>query len=306
METVNDTTIHIGYHKTGSTFLQKKIFPALPINQVLIPNVKYLAETVTYNPQHFLTTLGNQYDLHTHPQTIISQETLSGRGDGNPMWDKFLIAQRLHQTFPDARILIVIRNQFDYIMSLYTFRVVIRGLERQSLSDYLTEKFDRLSEKLQYHKLVACYQALFTKKRVLVLPYEQLVTGHQQFVQHILDFMQIDTTVQYNTQKVNKGTRNLRILQANRLINYPISATTDRLRQRKILSHRGYITFANKYFYLKRQVINPIFQKIWGNHANNLTFDTTWQAPFLPIFQQSNHKLAQLIDVDLPQYGYPW
>ena len=117
----SDVFIHIGYHKTGTTYLQKHIFPTLNVNQILTPDVSYIAESKEYDPQKFLNIIGlstSSNAQNRYSKTIISQEVLSGRGDGNPKWDKYLIAKRLKQTFPNAKILIVIRNQFDYILSL--------------------------------------------------------------------------------------------------------------------------------------------------------------------------------------------
>lgn len=174
--------IHIGYHKTGTTFLQKRIFPELPVNLISQPDVTYLALCDNYDSWHFKKVLSQKCTWKGYNKTIISQETLSGRGDGNPIWDKFSIADRLYETFPDAKILIVVRNQLDFILSLYTYRVIDRGLERQNLSNYLEEKFEkRLKEKLKYHKLIEYYCTLFGREKVLVLAYEQLVEDSKSF-----------------------------------------------------------------------------------------------------------------------------
>ena len=263
--------IHIGHHKAGSTFLQKKIFPLIPANLIMAPDVTYIAESKDYKPQQFIENM-EQYFTSSLDKTILSQEVLSGRGDGNLMWDRLLIGQRLKQTFPNAKVLIVIREQLDYILSLYTFRVIQRGLERQNLSDYLEEKFEkRLMPKLRYYGLVKSYIELFGADNVLVLPYEQLVENSEAFVREIFEFMDIETIPEFTNSKVNKGIRDSRIVLANRIVNCPISATIDFLRRNKMLTQKQFVLLAKCYFKLKSIVLNSWTEKVF--HNPNYTID---------------------------------
>ena len=83
--------IHIGYHKTGSTFLQQQIFPKLKINQVIQPDVTYLAESKDYLKDNYISILKKYGFRDNYKKTIISHEVLSGLADGNPKWNKYLI-----------------------------------------------------------------------------------------------------------------------------------------------------------------------------------------------------------------------
>ncbi|MEM7031271.1 MAG: sulfotransferase domain-containing protein [Chloroflexota bacterium] len=298
--------IHIGYHKTGTTFLQHTFFPNLAMNQILFPNVTYLAESQNYEPQQFVNLLVEQAKSTHHPKTIISQETLSGRGDGDSMWDAHLIGERLHTTFPNAKILMVVRNQPDYILSLYTFRVIIRGLERRSLTDYLDAKFERgLRQKLQYHYLVSHYRQLFGEKQVLVLPYELFVEAPKQFINRLLHFFDLQTTFEPENRRVNIGSRNKHILNAHRLINYPFGQSIDFLQQYSLLSQQHYRRVTQAYFYIKRKAIQPILNSALAKGGQTIRYDKDWQETLVVAFRESNATLSQLIDVDLKQYGYP-
>jgi len=84
--------IHIGYHKTGSTFLQKRVFPFLDANYFKLLDATYLATSQSYDPQQFINVLSQACTIEEGKPTIISQETLSGRGDGDPIWNQFTIA----------------------------------------------------------------------------------------------------------------------------------------------------------------------------------------------------------------------
>lgn len=299
--------IHIGYHKTGTTFLQTQVFPAIPVNLLLMPDIVPIARRNHFDPDRFRQHLGNQAAGSVHARTIISQETLSGRGDGNPIWDPHLIAKRLQQTFPNAKILIVIRNQFDYILSLYAFRVVRRGLEHRTLDGFLALKQDWLCQKLQYDLLIGDYVRLFGRERVLVLPYELLVEDESTFVRRIATFFDHTKPILYRSQKVNPSTRNGRLIRAHRLLNTPFSIPVETLRRQNLLSQKQYTTMANRYFFLKKMLINPLLEHWLGQHQPEpLVLSPAWREQLLPGFQASNHRLAAKIDINLQAYHYPW
>jgi hypothetical protein len=299
--------IHIGYHKTGTTFLQRKIFPKLGIGQLMQPDVRYIAESQDYDPKRFISMLSHRDGLDSYDRVILSQETLSGRADGNPTWNQYLIADRLKGTFPNAKILVVIRNQPSYILSLYSYRVVVRGLERQDLSGYLRKRFEsNLREKLQYDKLIEHYINLFTEEGVLVLAYEQLVEDHNKFVGNILGFMNIDAAIDYDPRRVNEGTLNSQVILTNRLFNNPVSVAIDFLRKRHLLSQERCTHLRNRYFHVKRAVVNPVLRKVFGKSTQTVDFDEEWKRHILSAFREGNHRLANFIDVDLPGCGYPW
>ncbi|MCA9926571.1 MAG: sulfotransferase, partial [Anaerolineales bacterium] len=240
-------------------------------------------------------------------RTVISQETLSGRGDGSPIWDPHRIAKRLYMTFPNAKILIVIRNQFDYILSLYAFRVVRRGLEYRSLDEFLTLKQDQLRVKLQYDRLIGDYVRLFGKDRILVLPYEAMAADAAAFVQNVLDFFDCgQQPVQLSPQRENVSTRNGRYLQTSRLINAPFAHAADLLLQKKIISQKKYTYLATRYFGVKKRLINPLLERQLDPSSPPLDIPLTWKSQLAPIFQSSNRRLTSLVDFNLQQYRYPW
>ena len=103
-----------------------------------------------------------------------------------------MIAERLHQTFPEAKILIVIREQNDLLKSYY--KQYVRGGGVLKLRDYLNMKwrapyFPKFNL-LQYdfYQLVALYRDLYGSDRVLFLPYEWLRQKPERFVDQVFQF----------------------------------------------------------------------------------------------------------------------
>ena len=106
--------IHIGAYKTGTTTLQNLIFPFWP-NMVYV-NDLYLSYIVL---------------LDENKKYIISNETLFGRPwkwhgaserrNNGLRWEdeRRLIIKALSRLFPDAQILLSLRNHAHFILSLY-------------------------------------------------------------------------------------------------------------------------------------------------------------------------------------------
>ncbi len=300
----DDILLHVGYHKTGTTFLQRNVFPALDADLGVMPGVDYIAEAVNFQPEQFRENLRAQLRFKGGRRTVISQEALTGRSDGNLSWNAEQIAERLQQTFPKAKILIVVRNQPDYILSLYAFRVVIRGLDHRSLNRWLQEKFDAvLVKKMQYDRLVKKYMDLFPG-RVLVLPFEMLRKDNEAFVRRILQFGGFGESLEYDRRPVNEGTRDRRIVLVNRLLNAPFRVTTQAMRDRGRLPQARYSAFANRYYAAKSRWLNPALRKLLPGGGAGVELDDAWRRRVDEAFRESNRRLSELIGIDLSEYGY--
>jgi hypothetical protein len=172
--------IHIGYPKTASTFLQKRVFPyvegcaylhALPENRELRPLMHnmYFCDAAEYMPRTLATYL--QEWRAAHPgRFLLSDENISG-GLFLPVpnWERN--AERLHAQLPDSRIVVVVRQQQTMLRSVYALYVQRGGVA--SLDDLLAGRaargrFD--AAHLEYHRLIGRYQELFGADRVHVVP----------------------------------------------------------------------------------------------------------------------------------------
>lgn len=192
--------IHIGYHKTASTFLQRRLFSDGQTGFRLAGGPGEMSQAfVTLNgfdfdPEQaawrFAAALSGASKDGLVP--VLSAERLSGmphRGG----YDSRAVADRLAASFPEARILVVIREQRDMLLSLYKTYVRMGGpatLEQYVLSS--REVADRAAlfrfDYLEYHRLVGHYQGLFGPDNVLVLPYELLVAAPRRFLVRVARF----------------------------------------------------------------------------------------------------------------------
>lgn len=189
--------VHIGYYKTGTTWLQREVFdhpasgfvriPLGVIRDLLItPNALDFDESVTKDGlrAHVAPI------LEANGCPVLSFERLSGSPYSGG-YDSSELAGRIRRSIPDARVLIVLREQQEIILSTYLQYVRMGGTS--TLERFLCPPHDgRIPlfhlDHFRYDRLIARYQALFGAPNVCVLAYEQLRRDAQWFLRQISAF----------------------------------------------------------------------------------------------------------------------
>jgi hypothetical protein len=224
--------IHIGYPKTATTWLQTRVFPLdvegwfrlIGSRQLVIAN--------------FVTVRGFRFDeciaraafhvdlagsLSSGRIPVISHERLAGTAHSGG-YDAQSIADRLARTFPGARVLIVIREQDQMLLS--SWQQYVRDGGACSLRRYLDPPRDgRVPlfryEQFEYDALVNYYHRLFTQERVCVLPMEQLERAPHTFLRTLAEFAGADATADVDHSRVYTSLSGLSLAILRRL-NYVI------------------------------------------------------------------------------------
>ena len=191
--------VHIGYHKTATTWLQRQFFPALGDRVALFGLDRLWDELIAPSPLDFDPCRCKRYlagliDAHPGRVCVFSAERLSGNPHSGG-YDAREMANRIEATFGAARILILVREQVAMVVSNYKQYVRMGGI--CSFDEYVAPPRDgrmplfRL-ENFCYHRLVEYYVELFGAPRVLVLPYELLQQDRAGFARRVLDYIGLD------------------------------------------------------------------------------------------------------------------
>lgn len=233
---------------------------------------------------------------------FISLERLAG----NPFQggaDGELIANRLKDIFPTAKILITIRNQSKMIDSLYkqyifqggglNFQAFIKGTVRSSL--YFSIDY------LKYDALVSYYQNQYGKENVLVLPYELLSENPSTYFSRLnsfFDFNKLGHNQFENSKRLNSS--------------YKISTTALEFMR---LCNSFYSTWAQpkrvfpgiKYHKKLRKNIQGKLGKLLTNKQSELSYITLHQKAreINDYYGNSNRSLAKEFELNLEDLGYP-
>lgn len=188
--------IHIGYHKTATTWMQRLLFvpghgyyPLASHDQIFDHITRPHGLRFDPSPMRQLILAG----LEKMPGTgvpVLSSELLCG----NPFFggrESEVYAERLKAIAPDARILISVRAQLQTLPSIY-MQYLSRGgtmsckqfFEARPWRGYFT--FD--SDHFEYDRLVAHYQTLFGLENVHVLTQESIKVDMATAARRLAEF----------------------------------------------------------------------------------------------------------------------
>jgi hypothetical protein len=183
------TVVHIGFHKTGTTTIQRQVFPQLEGCAVLrggqSPEQRRFHDVI----RHLLTADDDAYsgdELRAMIAAargdaevlIITHEDISFWPEGGRT------SARLFDLVPDARILIAVREQRSALAGRYGQYVKKGGSMR--FAAYL----DKLPHTwMRYDLVVEDYQARFGADRVKVLAFEQLVRDQTAYLDELQVFV---------------------------------------------------------------------------------------------------------------------
>ncbi len=192
---------HIGFHKTATTWLQFCVFePEIGFSRVPLPQVRshiISPHALDFDPRRaaewLRPLLRDAEERALVP--VLSHERLSGHPHSGG-FDAKDMALRLAELIPEARVLIVIREQRAMILSCYSQYVRMGGVA--PLSEYVHPPergrhhlplFDLAY--LRYDRLIRLYQELFGTENVLVLAYEEFRSRPMTFLGRIMELAEV-------------------------------------------------------------------------------------------------------------------
>jgi hypothetical protein len=198
--------VHIGFHKTATTWLQDEVFPRHgrlhPYVSGPVWDDPFLRCIVAESDREFdarraretyekgLERLGT---IRPGDVVVVSAERLSGHAASGG-YDTVRIARRLHATLPEARVLMVVRSQIDMIESEYR-QLVGEGYRGPISSLWSTDAWKRVQFDLghyEYDTLVREYQQLFGGENVAVFSYEGVLAHRRAFLDRLAAFVGVE------------------------------------------------------------------------------------------------------------------
>jgi len=309
----NEVILHIGYHKCASTYLQTYVFPMLPVNfrmkwgkdpRRLYREMLDYVRCKDFDPHIFLKWIKTYWPTR-YKVTLISNEELSGHPHGYNTIDWRQIAINLKKTFPNAKILVIIREQLSWLKSLYAFKVVIKGEEIRKFNEFVKEESKiGLTDKLEYDRLIKFYVSLFGVNKVLVLPVELLMYEPDVFHGAILDlmgFQSIKKDIFKSSARLNVSPKKEMSIHTARILNNVF------LRIYKVFQpfmyHPWYdYQFRHLYYRMRRNFIMS-FTKYFNKGAE-ITLTPELRELLLVRYAHSNLRLQKFTPFSLEKLGY--
>lgn len=190
--------VHIGLHKTATTYLQVDVFPRLRgINYIdgndpaLLPWKRrmYMQDPLIFDVDQARDEI---VDRMKGVRSLLSTEALSGSPMGQYL-NRDIILQKLKAMFPNAKIILGLRAQQDIIWSLYKNYVRKGGTCRldQMLDPYgtsLGRDFIDL-DSFRYGPYLDRISSLFGRENLHVLLFEDLTLDRDRLMGEFLEFL---------------------------------------------------------------------------------------------------------------------
>lgn len=294
--------IHIGYHKTATTWLQWHLWRRKDLG---LYRVKYLPKFHGIHPLQFDAAAYRAAYREAFKEVpddaiaVVSNERMSGHPHSGG-FDSRDIADRLKAVFPNAKILIGIREQESAILSSY-FQYVKKG-GYCSLKGYLNPRADGHIplfdlNHFRYDALIAHYQALFGEGNVKVTLFEAFKEQPMEYIAELAEFGGFKLGDKFPlVWKMNKSAPPLKVMLRSKL-NVLIRRDTV----------NGNSPFATK---IGAAVLLPVIE-IFGRLSPsflNKRKRRSWQSYLRQhvgdYFLASNLKTAQITGLPLSEHGY--
>jgi hypothetical protein len=299
--------VHIGFHKTGTTWFQDCVYPRVR-NLRYVPRAR--TQAALLEPSAFAfdaAEAARQLELASGP-VILCEENLSGYPHNGGLHG-FLtqaVAQRIRATLPEARIVVFLRAQHEMIAACY--QQYVRGGGTFSSQRYLwpsdwlrgaqsqTFKIPRFSfDHFEYDRVIAHYSALFGAGRVHVYPYEAL----QRDARALLERFAKDLELELDLASVPMDKRNPSYSPAVLALTRVLNRFTART-----VNEKRYWVHVPQWYSVRRRIV-----ELLNRGSTRASPEDVLGAQALAWIRQryweSNRRLEQLVRWSPAELGYP-
>ncbi|RPI75570.1 MAG: hypothetical protein EHM45_14780 [Desulfobacteraceae bacterium] len=299
--------VHIGLHKTGSTWLQTCYFPTHPEIHYLNRIDKEMdvfhyvmkADENQWNIQHATGLVERTLKNTNGKINLYSEENLSGQ-----LWrgcfDSKRIALRMSQVFKGLKIILIVRNQIDMLKSIYRQYVHEGGyLSFKGFLDDEKIAGKDLLEHLKYATIIEYYMQLFGQENIYLGIYEEFERYPDTFVEELSAFMGVKKIYfdkDFHDRKINRSYSPLSLLLArgfNRI-------QKTKFNPNGLLPDPSEKLF-NKRYWLQNVMDKYIYYKLFAYSPIRLPNEEKIKNDYRP----GNRRLCKLAGKDLTIYQYP-
>jgi len=217
----NSIYIHMGYGRTGTTWLQNKVFP-------FVSSIQYLGKTEESYPDWMLNWNYLDRLLMAREVDTIQCKLNLAREKGNVLISSEAFTQtggivdqinRIKEVTSDSKIILVIRDPTDLVVSRYRY-LIEAGYFSDSIDhylDYSSRPFDLVRRKrlylydFVYPLVIDKLVQEFGSQNTLVIKYEYLVKKPMEFVRTILKYLGVEETLELDYSLMNKSNENIAV-----------------------------------------------------------------------------------------------
>lgn len=307
--------IHVGYPKNASTSLETFLFPSIENSYYMGRRYNGKSSFISNDAEEVIENIVKQdsiyFDIERSRKILFddintnggnSQKIiLSAEAFTNNVIDRGVIANRLYSIFPGAKILIIIREQINSLLSMYSYLVAQKGENInlsygkpsvESFSKWIEDqenfKYRSYFETLKYYNLIKYYKNLFGNDNVTVLIFEELVENPEIFAYRLAAYLEVEC---------NKNFINALHERANQSL-YGI-----RLKYAKFRNTAIYKILGLKYIPVSKIAM---FLGIGKENKKNISREIPEKVrnKLIEMYKDDNQKLQSELQIDLSVFNY--
>lgn len=302
--------IHIGYHKSATTWFQKAYYPE-------VRNARYIHRDLVKrafledSALHWRAGDAREFlELGASGSVILCEEELSGYLHNGGLFGCLSkdMAYRLHAVFPDANIVAFIRRQPDMLAACYA--QYIRGGGTFSSRRYLWPQRYLIGAESRYYKvprfsfdhfeylsLMRHYVELFGRERVHVFPYEALAEDSEAFLRDFAQRLDLVRDVASPGGRRRNVSYRPWLIPAARLLN---------LLTRRTVQDKHYLVQVPYWYSVRRWILETVNRIPLGEPSCPSTLlGSEIVSRINDRYRETNRQLAREFDIPLESYDYP-
>ena len=301
--------VHLGFAKCGSTFLQAFWRQHSHVHLVFKSNFFGPFDACSYEKgsAHYATFFENagsnqlRVESDEHLLMAVFHPTLKVRGINLDSVRE--ICHRLSATVPNAKIILVIRNQLDLLISTYSQYLLGGGT--LSLEEFAEEMLNCRSGSggyfsFHYDQIIECLLEHFPDS-VKVILNEEMATHTQERIRELCNFMAIpayEFKPSFKDRRV--GLSKLGMSMVRTLNRCVVKRHATRFEPDLWIPNRVYKTLCNTTRVLEHYCLKHFSQVQRVGLATPRILELVQRE-----FAASNSRLATMLDFDLKTWNYP-
>jgi hypothetical protein len=308
---VSGPIVHIGYHKTATTWFQKSFYPAVR-NLRFVPRERVRAAFLEVGSYHFDPAIARaELGLRAGERVALCEEGLSGYLHNGGLGGHLsrAAAERIHAVFPDARIVIFIRAQPSIVAA--TYEQYVRGGGTYSLRRYAfaqnylkgaRSEFHRAPrftfDHYEYGPLIAQYRSLFGADKVHIFPFEAFRKNNRAFLDDFARTLDLEVDIAALSMRSTNRAYGPRVMDIVRVLNLLTSRTVI---DKHFLAHIPY------WYGLVRGIGEGLNALPWigGSAGADAVLGREVHDWIRQRYWQSNRDLMAATGLALDLHGYP-
>tara|TARA_R110002096_G_scaffold170131_13_gene342316 strand:- start:4193 stop:5071 length:879 start_codon:yes stop_codon:yes gene_type:complete len=286
--------IHIGFSKCASTFLQSLFSEVDGINYIykskryslLNENKKDIRlnkQLINLESDEHIVLPCYNHELNTHGTMLNTLE---------------LVLDNIYNKNPNTKLILVIREHKDLILSRYSQYVIGGGKETiNDFVDILLGIGNTQQNYFQnyYYEIISLIERKFSKENLKVIIYEELKNSKDEIVLSLADYIGVYLVPKESNIKSHRKGLSKSGLEILRLLNKVL------IKEKKNI-YDEYNAYIPAYFYKILVKIIRVFDYNMSPKKYKLLAS---QSKYInELFAEDNIKLAKWFNKDLKKYGY--